>query len=720
MPDDFAGDVTTTGTITVGGTVTGEIETAYDQDWFAITLAPGETIDIALNNTGGLDPYLYVYDANGVQVARNDDGGPGLNSAMTFTATTGGTYYVAAAGFSTRTGTYELTVTTPPPPPPFTPTDALTWGTVLSDTNISVYFGTAGYFADGFTSEGFNAYERAQFQAAFDLIESVTGVQFNIVNSAAGADFRLILDLNEMGSGSLGQMNPPAYGGIYTGVGVFNGSEWDRSAGGDLDRGGSGFYTIVHELMHGMGMSHPHDTGGSSTIMPGVTSPFNDYGAYNLNQGVYTIMSYNNGYHTGGNPTDGVAGGPMALDIAVLQSLYGVNTTHNQGNNTYTLPGANGAGVFWDAIWDTGGTDEIRYTGSLSANIDLRAATLAGEVGGGGYISSVGTVAGGFTIAAGVVIENATGGSGNDVITGNDADNFLVGNAGNDSMSGGMGDDWVEGDAGNDTLNGGQGDDSLLGREGNDVIIGGSGNDQLIGADGDDSLEGGIGNDTFGGGFGNDTFIGGDGDDYGGAGSGRDFIDAGEGNDLFSAGFGLDTIHGGNGNNWLAGSYDADLITAGNGNDIIGGGTGDDTITSGAGNDQIGAGDDNDLVNAGAGNDFLGGGAGNDTLNGGVGNDTLNGGYGNDELTGGSGADLFIFNNFNASGNTTVTDFETDVDTLRLVGVGGLGPNPFDNLTMSDIIVGGQSAVLINYGNHNITLIGVQQTDLDANDFIFT
>jgi serralysin len=52
----------------------------------------------------------------------------------------------------------------------------------------------------------------------------------------------------------------------------------------------------------------------------------------------------------------------------------------------------------------------------------------------GGYISSVAGIYGGFTIANGVVIEDAIGGSGNDSITGNEADNYLSGGSGNDYM----------------------------------------------------------------------------------------------------------------------------------------------------------------------------------------------------------------------------------------------------------------------------------------------
>jgi Ca2+-binding RTX toxin-like protein len=63
------------------------------------------------------------------------------------------------------------------------------------------------------------------------------------------------------------------------------------------------------------------------------------------------------------------------------------------------------------------------------------------EFGGGGWISYAFGVHGGFTIANGVTIENATGGSGNDVLIGNSASNILNGHLGADAMSGGAGDD---------------------------------------------------------------------------------------------------------------------------------------------------------------------------------------------------------------------------------------------------------------------------------------
>ena len=114
------------------------------------------------------------------------------------------------------------------------------------------------------------------------------------------------------------------------------------------------------------------------------------YGRGNLNQGIFTTMSYNSGYFTGtggsapyyGLTDYGYDAGPMALDIAVLQELYGAGAGYKGGSTTYSLPENNQSGTYWQAIWDTGGSDEIRYDGSGRANIDLRAATLNDNFGG--------------------------------------------------------------------------------------------------------------------------------------------------------------------------------------------------------------------------------------------------------------------------------------------------------------------------------------------------
>ncbi len=73
-----------------------------------------------------------------------------------------------------------------------------------------------------------------------------------------------------------------------------------------------------------------------------------------------------------------------------------------------------------------------------------------------------------------VRLENAIGGSGDDILTGEGGSNRLEGGAGADSL-GGMG--------GADTLIGGAGVDTLNGGSGNDLIIGGGGADTINGGD---------------------------------------------------------------------------------------------------------------------------------------------------------------------------------------------------------------------------------------------
>jgi serralysin len=158
--------------------------------------------------------------------------------------------------------------------------------------------------------------------------------------------------------------------------------------------------------------------------------------------------------------TYGYQGTPMALDIAALQYLYGANMDYHSGYDKYILPEA--GNVFYRCIWDAGGGDQIRNTSDRPSTIDLRPATLTNTPGGGGFVSSIKNVDGGFTIAHGVIIESAYGGSAADKLIGNGTGNFLSGEAGNDTISGGGGADRIQGGAGADRLFGGSEDDMFI------------------------------------------------------------------------------------------------------------------------------------------------------------------------------------------------------------------------------------------------------------------
>lgn len=110
--DDYAGSTSTAGTITVGGTVTGNIEVGDDRDWFRVTLTAGVTYRVDLNGGTLADPLLYIRNSSGTSVASDDDSGPGLNATLSYTPTTTGTYYIDAQGATlSGTGTYTLSLT---------------------------------------------------------------------------------------------------------------------------------------------------------------------------------------------------------------------------------------------------------------------------------------------------------------------------------------------------------------------------------------------------------------------------------------------------------------------------------------------------------------------------------------------------------------------------------------------------------------------------------
>ncbi|MEG3987638.1 M10 family metallopeptidase [Microcoleus sp. S28C3] len=323
-----------------------------------------------------------------------------------------------------------------------------------------------------------SAVANIQFVNAGDNNKSATLGFYNVGNADAN-DF-------------LGLLHPPGKDG--QGIGYFNweGDGWNTDG---IAQGAFSFITLIHELGHGLGLAHPHDKGGGSSIYPGVTA-FGDTGDYGLNQGVYTTMSYNAGLvNSGGDPGTldyGYQGTPMAFDIAAIQHLYGANNSYKTGNDTYFLPTANQSGTYYSCIWDAGGVDTISGVGALSGvTIDLNDASLNPAVdgaGAGGYISSAEGIFGGFTIANGAIIENADGSAFADLITGNEFNNILNGGAGNDSLIGESGNDTLNGGAGNDSLIGGKGNDSLVGGNDKDILTGGSGSDRFTYTDLSQSL----------------------------------------------------------------------------------------------------------------------------------------------------------------------------------------------------------------------------------------
>ncbi|MGY2046803.1 FG-GAP-like repeat-containing protein [Methylobacterium sp. JK268] len=258
----------------------------------------------------------------------------------------------------------------------------------------------------------------------------------------------------------------------YPSTTIYGGDAWLGTAIQSPVQGNYGWNNTLHELGHALGLKHGQDTGGpANTALPS-----------NVDSLEFTVMTYRS--YVGG-PTTGYTneayGYPqtyMMLDIAALQYMYGADFTSNSGNTVYTWnpttgqgyvngvlatnPG-NGAGGsanrIFETIWDGNGTDTYdlsNYTTNL--NIDLTpggystfsTAQLA-YLGAGHYARGNVFNALQYQGDTRSLIENAIGGSGNDVIVGNAADNFLSGGDGNDTLTGGAGNDTLDGGAGTDT-----------------------------------------------------------------------------------------------------------------------------------------------------------------------------------------------------------------------------------------------------------------------------
>jgi Ca2+-binding RTX toxin-like protein len=176
------------------------------------------------------------------------------------------------------------------------------------------------------------------------------------------------------------------------------------------------------------------------------------------------------------------------VENLTLIGTAAINGTGNAGNNILKGNSANnilsgGAGndiysflantsLGTDTITETttGGTDTIDFSGTtVSVNVNLGITTSQ-------------TVNSNLKLilSANNVIENATGGTGNDRLTGNNLNNTLIGGDGNDQLQGLAGNDTLQGGNGNDILTGGTGDDQLWGGNGDDILTGGAGKDKYL------------------------------------------------------------------------------------------------------------------------------------------------------------------------------------------------------------------------------------------------
>jgi serralysin len=375
--------------------------------------------------------------------------------------------------------------------------DATLIGSRWTLSNLTFSFPTSGtFYADEGYPAGtepaehvaFNAMQQDAVRYALSLVQSYTNLTFTEVAESATTHAELRFSQTSYDDVPSAYANFPSSseqaGDVW--FGMTGQPFYDTPAMGNW-----GMATILHEIGHALGLKHGHqdytavDLAGDGYLdPPGGGGP--RYGSAELpanHDGQdWSLMTYRS---DPGAPVAFQGEGfnqpqtYMQNDIAALQYLYGANFDTNSGATVYSWNPTTGEmsidGVGQAAptsnkismtLWDGNGVDTYdlsNYATDLS--IDLApgafstfstAQLVNHRAYSGGVAPAVGNVANAllYNNDTRSLIENATGGSGNDSIVGNQANNTLRGNDGGDTLVGSFGSDKLYGGSAADTLYG--------------------------------------------------------------------------------------------------------------------------------------------------------------------------------------------------------------------------------------------------------------------------
>jgi Ca2+-binding RTX toxin-like protein len=455
-------------------------------------------------------------------------------------------------------------------------------------------------------------------------------------------------------------INTVSYASAKAGVTVdLNNSQFQNTGGAGIDRILS-FHNLIgsskNDILSGNSLSNEISGGDGNDVIEGRQ----DGDILDGGLGIDTVSyenSQSNNQTVDLNLQDGVlkqTGGDAQDDIltgfenitgsGLIDKLIGdgnINVIKGLGGNDIVI-GGNGADIL------DGGTevDTLDYSADTNA-ITLKLGVNGAESTATGLSHGTGDKVKNF--------ENVTGGSGNDMLSGNTFANNLFGGDGDDVIEGGLGDDFMDGGTGNDTLSYANAGISI-------TVDLGDANPQNTGVGMDkiwsfDNLTGSVKNDILTGNGDKNRISGG---------AGNDDINGGGGQDILDGGAGDDVINGGS-NEPDTASYESatakvtvSLAVAGQQNT---GGAGKDTLIDIE--RLIGSKFDDTLIGA----DF---GTGCD-LKGENGNDILVAAGDQITMAGGNGNDTFRF--LDQTGNfNTIADFGNGLDKVQVSKTGFLIP----------------------------------------------
>lgn len=280
-----------------------------------------------------------------------------------------------------------------------------------SPTTITYSFLNQAPSSGGEGGTGFSAFTAAQQQTVRDLfyvLQNQTGLAFAEVAGDAG---QIRLGVNQQTNTRGYSFIPDEFKGDARA-----GDVWiDQETAAVMTPGQEGYYVLLHELAHSLGLQHPlteADTSGATVLL-------NTFSAINN-----TVML---------DVTAASAGGSWptwfgSFDLQALRYLYGTRA-YASGNDIYAVKDATSSMT----IIDDGGMDTLDASNvSVSVSIDLRP----------GKSSSIGMDTDGtskfnnIAIAFGSLIENVMGSPYDDVIIGNSQNNLVTFMGGNDIVDG--------------------------------------------------------------------------------------------------------------------------------------------------------------------------------------------------------------------------------------------------------------------------------------------
>jgi hypothetical protein len=280
---------------------------------------------------------------------------------------------------------------------------------------------------DAFGFKPLNSDQRQEVRetlAQWAVVANITFVELN--NDPTGDNGQIRIGTNNQKGNSGGYSQLPLWG-IFRSH-VF--SYFDNSDSTNFNFGAGLYsnYTFTHELGHTIGLKHPGNYSGAE--LP----PFLPHDVDNTD---YSIMSYNDGasYAINGN----FPASPMLYDIEAVQYIYGPNMQYHTRDDTYYFTNSTAPA----AIWDAGGVNTFDFSRTTKgATINLHTGAFSSSAPGLHNIA----------IAYGVTIQNTIGGSGNDIIYCNDANDNINAGAGDDVIYAGKGIDNVDGGTGNNMV----------------------------------------------------------------------------------------------------------------------------------------------------------------------------------------------------------------------------------------------------------------------------